>query len=140
LKIIKKNLINNIFLLKNYYIAFLISFVKEIYPKKMRIKITTNLFFIFVLLLFCSCATKITFEPTCLTCVQSQRINCKGSECPETIMVGGHCYATFDETGERFNIDYILGQEKIAPVSGIPITLAKIRGRYFITGSGFKKL
>jgi len=87
-----------------------------------------------------SCATKIPFEQTCLTCVISQRIACIGSECPETIMAGNNCITTFPETGEKINLNYILFQEKITPQNGIPLTLAKIRGRYFVIGKDFSNL
>jgi len=90
--------------------------------------------------LFYSCATKIPFEPTCITCVQSQRMNCKGNDCPETIMVGSNCVAMFDETGETIIINQILKEENITPQKGIPLTLAKIRGRYFVIGKDFKNL
>ena len=93
-----------------------------------------------IIMFFTSCATKIPFELTCLNCIQSQRINCKEGDCPQTIMVGIDCIATIDETGEKINLNYILTQEKILLASGIPLTLAKIRGRYFVTGAKFKKL
>lgn len=91
-------------------------------------------------MVFSSCATKIPFEQTCLTCVQSQRLNCKGDECPVTIMAGGSCIASFDETGEKINLNHILTEEQITLQAGIPITLAKIKGRYFVTGKDFKNL
>ena len=88
-----------------------------------------------------SCVTKkIPFEQTCLTCVQSQRLNCTGTNCPETIMVGANCIASIDEIGEKINMNYILLQENIHPQKGIPLTLAKIRGRYFVTGKDFSNL
>jgi len=90
--------------------------------------------------MFSSCATKIPFEQTCLNCIQSQRINCKGDDCPQTIMVGTNCIATIDETGEKINMNHILTQENIPLEKGIPLTIAKIRGRYFVTGKSFKSL
>ena len=87
-----------------------------------------------------SCATKIPFELTCLNCVQSQRINCKGDNCPQTVMIGNDCIVSIDETGEKINMNRILMQEKIPLAGGIPLTLAKIRGRYFVTGAGFDNL
>ena len=95
----------------------------------------------FSLFIFSSCATKkIPFEQTCLTCVQSQRLHCVGANCPETIMAGTDCIASIDETGEKINMNYILQQENIHPQRGIPLTLAKVRGRYFVTGKGFNNL
>jgi len=93
-----------------------------------------------LMLLFSSCATKIPFEQTCLTCVQSQRLNCQGNDCPETIMAGTNCIAMIDETGEKINMNHILKVENITPQKGIPLTLAKIRGRYFVIGKDFKNL
>ena len=84
------------------------------------------------------CATKIPFEQTCLTCTSSQRIGCK--QCPETFMVGNNCFAMIDEIGEKINLDYILSKENITPKSGIPLTLGKIRGRYFVVGQDFKHM
>jgi hypothetical protein len=55
-------------------------------------------------------------------------------------MVGNDCIAVIDETGEKINMNYILTQENIPFASSIPLTLAKIRGRYFVTGAKFKKL
>jgi len=91
-----------------------------------------------MLILFTSCATKIPFEQTCLNCISSQRISC--NDCPQTIMVGTNCIATIDEIGEKINMNYILNKEEIAIAANIPLTLAKIRGRYFVTGANFKHL
>jgi hypothetical protein len=55
-------------------------------------------------------------------------------------MVGGNCLAIFDETGEKVNMNHILTEEGIARSKDIPVTLAKVRGRYFVTGNGFKNL
>jgi hypothetical protein len=66
-------------------------------------------------------------------------MNC-GSNCPETIMVGTNCIAMFDETGETIILNQILKEENIAPQKGIPLTLSKIRGRYFVVGKDFKNL
>jgi hypothetical protein len=88
----------------------------------------------------CSCATKIPFEQTCLTCVQSQRLNCSGENCPETIVVDGNCLVLIDETGEKINLNHILAEENILIQKGIPVTVAKIRGRYFVIGKDFKNL
>jgi hypothetical protein len=55
-------------------------------------------------------------------------------------MVSSNCIATIDETGEKINMNYILSQENISATAGIPLTLAKIRGRYFVTGQEFKNL
>ena len=103
-------------------------------------KKTTVLLLASMVLLFSSCATKIPFDQTCLNCIQSQRIGCKENDCPQTIMVGGNCIVTIEETGEKINMNYILFKENIPSASGIPLTLAKIRGRYFITGANFKNL
>ena len=93
-----------------------------------------------MLVLFTSCATKIPFDQTCLNCISSQRISCRDNNCPQTIMVGNDCIATIDEIGEKINMNYILTQEEIPIASNIPLTLAKIRGRYFVTGAMFKHL
>jgi hypothetical protein len=111
-----------------------------IYPKEVELKKITYLTVIFSLSIFSSCATKIPFEQTCLTCVQSQRLNCKGNDCPETIMAGTNCIASIDETGEKIYMNHILQEENIAIQKGIPLTLAKIRGRYFVIGKNFKNL
>ena len=37
-------------------------------------------------------------------------------------------------------MNYILTQEKIQIAGGIPLTIAKIRGRYFVTGKMFRNL
>ena len=104
-------------------------------------KILKTFLFIFVaILLYVGCATKIPFEQTCLTCTQSQRIGCSGDECPTSFMVGKNCIATIIETGEKINLNYILQQEKINLAAGIPLTIAKIRGKYFITGNNFNNL
>ena len=105
----------------------------------MKIHKSSLLIFVAFFLLY-GCATKIPFDQTCLTCINSQRIGCIGGECPETIMVGGNCIATIIETGEKITLNYILSQEKITPTSGIPLTIAKIKGQYFITGKDFNKL
>jgi len=101
-------------------------------------------FFCLILLgftvLLVSCATKIPFEQTCLTCIQSQRLNCKGTECPETIMANNECLVSIAETGEKISMNYILSEEGIVIKTGIPVTIAKIRGRYLLTGYGFKNL
>ena len=55
-------------------------------------------------------------------------------------MVGSNCIAIIDETGEKINMNYILSQEKIQLAKDIPLTIAKIRGRYFVTGKMFKNL
>ncbi|MPM58997.1 hypothetical protein SDC9_105834 [bioreactor metagenome] len=99
-----------------------------------------KLFSLVLLLTLSACATKIPFEQTCLTCVQSQRLNCKGTDCPETVMSGSDCIALMDETGEKISMSYILQEEGIALQKGIPLTLAKVRGRYFVTGRDFKNL
>ena len=99
-----------------------------------------NVLLLVAIMVFVSCATKIPFEQTCLTCVQSQRINCKGDDCPQTVMVGSNCIAIMDETGEKINMNYILTQEKIQITGGIPLTIAKIRGRYFVAGKMFRNL
>ncbi len=93
-----------------------------------------------VILFLTSCATKVNFEQTCLTCVQSQRLLCKDYECPVTAMIGTECIVVMSETGEKIHINKILEKEQIEPKDGINVTIAKIRGRYFITGDGFKKL
>lgn len=103
----------------------------------MRFKL---IFSILVLLICTSCATKIDFEQTCLTCVQSQRLLCKDHECPVTAMIGEDCIVIMTETGEKIFINEILKGEKITPRSGINVTIDKIRGRYFITGEEFNHL
>ncbi len=90
--------------------------------------------------LFASCATKIEFDQTCLTCINSQRLLCKEHECPVTAMVGTDCIVMMSETGEKITVNEILQQEGLQIRGGINLTLAKIRGRYFITGEGFKHL
>lgn len=91
-------------------------------------------------ILFTSCATKIQFDQTCLTCINSQRIMCKEHECPVTIMVDTVCTVLMSETGEKIVVNEILRQEGISARDGINLTLAKIRGRYFVTGEGFGHL
>ena len=93
-----------------------------------------------VMITLCSCATKIPFDQTCLTCIQSQRLNCRGDECPKTIVVAGNCLVLIEETGEKINVNHILEKENIKIQKDISVTVAKIRGRYFITGSDFKNL
>ncbi len=95
---------------------------------------------IMALLVLVSCSTKIDFEQTCLTCIQSQRLSCKDYECPVTAMVDTNCIVVMSETGEKINMNEILKQEKLSIRAGINVTVAKIRGRYFITGEGFRNL
>ena len=95
---------------------------------------------ILIAFIFSSCATKIDFDQTCLTCINSQRLLCNNHECPTTAMVNGHCIALLSETGEKITMDKILEGEGIIPRDGIDLTIAKIRGRYFVTGYGFKNL
>ncbi|MDR0926839.1 MAG: hypothetical protein LBO69_03625 [Ignavibacteria bacterium] len=106
----------------------------------MKYKSIVLLFLITSALLFSGCATKIPFEQTCLNCVQSQRLNCKGSECPSTILSNGQVIAVFAETGEKINLTYILSEEKLSLEKGIPLAMAKVRGRYFVVGQGFSNL
>ena len=112
------------------------------YKQNLRYKLKKifHLTLIGFVVLVCSCATKIPVEQTCLTCIQSQRLGCRGAECPETIMANNECIVLIGETGERINMNYILSQEGIVATRGIPVAVAKIRGRYLLTGLGFKNL
>ena len=103
-------------------------------------KIYLGLIAILIAFIFSSCATKIDFDQTCLTCINSQRLLCNNHECPTTAMVNGHCIALLSETGEKITMDKILESEGIIPRDGIDLTIAKIGGRYFVTGYGFKNL
>lgn len=90
------------------------------------------------LIILTSCATTTRFDQTCITCVQSQRIACKGTECPTSFMVGNECFVTMVETGENIFLNDILKEEKIEPRGGINFTIAKVNGRYFLVGENFK--
>ncbi len=103
-------------------------------------KIYLSLFSLITVMLFSSCATKINFDQTCLTCINSQRLLCKDHECPTTAMIGNDCIVIMSETGEKITMNEILEYENIVPRNGIDLTIAKIRGRYFVTGVGFKNL
>ena len=50
-------------------------------------KIYLGLIAILIAFIFSSCATKIDFDQTCLTCINSQRLLCNNHECPTTAMV-----------------------------------------------------
>ena len=88
--------------------------------------------------LFTSCATKIQFDKL-LNLYQSQEYCVKSMECPVTIMCITCLYSLMSETGEKIS-SRILRQEGISARDGINLTLAKIRGRYFVTGEGFGHL
>lgn len=100
----------------------------------------TSIVAVVILLSLAGCATKVPLEGTCMTCIQSQRINCKSGDCPSTVMANGNCLAVFEETGEKINLNKILEKEEIKPQSNIPLTLAKIRGLYFVIGENFKNM
>lgn len=95
---------------------------------------------IFVAIVLSACGTVTRFDQTCLTCVNSQRLSCKGNECPVTFMVNNDCFVTLIETGENIFLNDILKEEKIQPKGGLQMTLAKVNGRYFIIGEGFAKM
>lgn len=94
----------------------------------------------FALLVLASCGTTTRFDQTCITCVSSQRISCKGAECPTSFMVGSDCLVTVVETGENIYLNDILKEEKIAPMDGLQLTLAKVNGRYYISCDSFAKM
>ena len=91
-------------------------------------------------LIISSCSTITRFDQTCITCVNSQRIACKGSECPTSFMVGEDCLVTIVETGENIYLNEILKQEKINPRKGLEITIAKLNGRYFLACNEFENM
>lgn len=94
-----------------------------------------------LILLVTSCSMpKLRFDQTCITCIKSQRFSCKGDECPQTFMIGSDAVVTIIETGENIYMTDILTQEGIALKSGLPLTLAKLNGRIYITGDNFSTL
>lgn len=92
------------------------------------------------LALLSACSTVVKMDQTCVTCVQSQRLACTGSECPVSFMVGSECLVTMVETGEHIHLNEILKQEAITPAKDIPFTLAKVNGNYYVIGGGFKNM
>lgn len=90
--------------------------------------------------LLASCASTMKFDQTCITCIKSQRFSCQGDNCPKTFMSGENCLVTIVETGENIFLNSILQEEKITPASGIPVAIAKLDGKYYVTGNYFTKL
>ncbi len=103
-------------------------------------KIRLTLIAIAFALLAASCAPTMKFDQTCMTCIKSQRFSCQGDNCPKTFMSGENCLVTIVETGENIFLNPILLEEKITPVSGIPVAIAKLDGKYYVTGNYFTKL
>ncbi len=93
-----------------------------------------------VSILLASCGAKMRFDQTCMTCVQSQRLSCTGQECPQSFMIGNDCVVTMVETGENIFLNMILNEEKITPREGIPFTIAKFNGSYYLIGDGLKNM
>lgn len=96
---------------------------------------------LFTTLTFYSCShPTLRFDQTCITCIKSQRLSCSGDECPKSFAVGSDYLVTITETGENIHITDILNSENLSQKSGVPIALAKINGKIFLTGNSFKNL
>jgi hypothetical protein len=92
------------------------------------------------LIIFACSAPVLHFDQTCITCVKSQRYSCAGDECPSTFMAGGECLVTMVETGENIYVAPILTGEQMPVAAGIPVAIAKLNGKYYLTGNNFTKL
>ncbi len=55
-------------------------------------------------------------------------------------MVANDCVVTMIETGENLYLTTILPEESIQPRAGIPVAIAKLNGKFFLTGDNFNKL
>jgi len=95
---------------------------------------------LFFALALWGCSSVVRFDQTCITCIKSQRLSCTGDECPSTFMLANDCVVTMIETGENIYLTKILPDEKIQPKAGIPIAIAKLNGKFFLTGDYFDKL
>lgn len=98
-----------------------------------------KLLIISLILISCSNPT-LRFDQTCITCIKSQRFLCSGDECPKTFKVGDNLLVTMTETGENIYLTNILLAEKLPLKEGIPIAIAKINGKIFLTGDSFNNL
>ena len=97
--------------------------------------------FVFLLaLIISSCSPTLRFDQTCITCIKSQRIACTGDNCPATFIVNGNCLVTIVETGENIYLNSILEKEQIPAKDGIPVSIAKMDGKIYITANNFKNL
>ena len=93
-----------------------------------------------LVLLAASCAPTMRFDQTCYTCIKSQRISGNPESGPKSQINGQDCMVTIVETGENIYLNDILKEEKITPVANIPLTIAKVNGKVYLTGNGFSKL
>ena len=82
----------------------------------------------------------LRFDQTCITCIKSQRLGCEDEDCPSTFLNGGDCFTTMIETGENIYMNEILGGEGKELQAGIPIAIAKISGKFYLTGNEFINL
>lgn len=87
-----------------------------------------------------ACSPKLRFDQTCMTCIKSQRLACKDGNCPETFITDNNCIVTLIETGENIFLNPILEKEGITPKAGIPVSIAKMNGKIYLTADNFKKL
>lgn len=103
-------------------------------------KLKFALIFVVAVALTSCGGTVVRFDQTCMTCITSQRLSCNGTDCPASFMVGSDCFVTIVETGENVHLNKILELEKISVREGIPFTLAKVNGSYYVIGEGFKNM
>ena len=82
----------------------------------------------------------IRFDQTCINCIKSQRLSCEDEDCPLTFLNGKECFVTMIETGENIYMNEILTGENKEIQGGIPIAIAKISGKYYLTGNNFINL
>lgn len=104
----------------------------------MKIRITVLI--TFIALIVSSCAPTMKFDQTCMTCIKSQRFSCQDDNCPKSFMSGENCLVTLVETGENIYLNSILQEEKIPVSGGIPVAIAKMDGKYYLTGNNFNSL
>ncbi len=95
---------------------------------------------IIIFSLIISCAPTLRFDQTCVNCIKSQRLLCKGDECPSTFLDGADCIVSIIETGENIYLNLILKKEGIGLKENIPICIAKANGKFFLCGEKFKNL
>ena len=103
-------------------------------------KFRLPVFIFFIALAITSCSHTLRFDQTCITCIKSQRIACTGDNCPATFVVNGNCLVTMVETGENIYMNQILEKELIPVKEGIPVSIAKMDGKIYITANNFKNL
>ena len=96
--------------------------------------------FLLMAIFAAACAPTMQFDQTCITCFKSQNIPGQSYTKPKSFLSNQNCLVTIVETGENIYLNKILTEEKLTPVAGIPITLAKVNGKIYLTGDGFSKL